>query len=272
MSDSTTIRAEELRRRCAASDERPDRSCSVRRPFLTAEWRYLAMLNFRIEPRLLRPWLPTGCEPDLWLGDAYLSLVGFLFHDLRVWGFPIPFNRDFPEVNLRFYVRRRVGRRWRRGVAFVREFAPRWLVARAAGWFYGENYRVVPMGCDVAVADGDAATPRAVSYWWNHGGRRHALRITTRGSSRPPRPDSLESFIVEQAWGYSGRAGRPALEYRVEHPPWRIREAGEAAFEGDALALYGQPFAEALAQPPASACLVDGSAIRLLPGIKHDTQ
>ncbi len=266
MSDSTTIRLAEIRRRRAMADTRPDLS-ATRRPFLTAEWRYLAMLNFAIEAGLLRPWLPTGCECDVWRGTSYVSLVGFLFADLRVWGVPIPFNRNFPEVNLRFYVRRKVDHRWRRGVVFVREFAPRWLVACAAGWFYGENYAVVPMDHEVAVADDEPATPRAVSYSWDHAGGRHSLRMTTRGRLRPIQPDGLEAFIVDQAWGYSARAGRPTIEYRVEHPPWRIWEADDAAFDGDAAALYGGPFAEALAQPPASAFLVDGSAVKLFAGV-----
>ena len=34
------------------------------RTFLTAEWRYLAMLNFNVDPGVLRPNLPKGVELD----------------------------------------------------------------------------------------------------------------------------------------------------------------------------------------------------------------
>ena len=53
------------------------------RPFLTAQWRYLSMLNFRIDPAVLRPHVPAGTELDLWRGDALVSVVGFRFVDTR---------------------------------------------------------------------------------------------------------------------------------------------------------------------------------------------
>ena len=34
--------------------------------FLTAEWRHLAMLNYAVDPDLLRPYVPRGTELDAW--------------------------------------------------------------------------------------------------------------------------------------------------------------------------------------------------------------
>jgi uncharacterized protein YqjF (DUF2071 family) len=67
--------------------------------FLTGEWRYLAMLNYRVDPSLLEPLVPRGTILDAWRGATYVSLVGFLFRDTRVLGVPIPLHRDFEEVN-----------------------------------------------------------------------------------------------------------------------------------------------------------------------------
>src|SRR5687767_11760578 len=75
--------------------------------FLTAEWRWLVMLNYAVNPSVLLPLVPRGTELDAWEGRTYASVVGFMFLDTRVLGVPIPFHRDFEEVNLRFYVRRR---------------------------------------------------------------------------------------------------------------------------------------------------------------------
>ena len=77
------------------------------KPFLTANWRYLAMMNFAVDPKILEPLLPQGTELDFHEGQTFLSIVGFLFLDTRLLGLPIPRHRDFEEVNLRFYVRRR---------------------------------------------------------------------------------------------------------------------------------------------------------------------
>ena len=92
--------------------------------FLTAEWRYLAMLNFEIDPTILRPFVPRGTELDFYRDIAYVSVVGFRFLNAHLFGIGLPFHRDFEEVNLRFYVRRRAEEGWRRGVVFIRELVP----------------------------------------------------------------------------------------------------------------------------------------------------
>ena len=71
-------------------------------PFLTAEWRFLAMLNYEVDPALLLPLVPTGTELDSWSGKTFVSMVGFRFTQTRLLGLAIPFHRDFDEVNLRF--------------------------------------------------------------------------------------------------------------------------------------------------------------------------
>jgi uncharacterized protein YqjF (DUF2071 family) len=74
--------------------------------FLTAEWRKLIMAQYIVDPATLAPWLPSGVELDLYQGQCYVSLVGFLFDKVRIKGLPIPFHTRFEEINLRFYVRR----------------------------------------------------------------------------------------------------------------------------------------------------------------------
>src|SRR5437879_6397558 len=103
------------------------------------------MLNYRVPPELLLPLVPNDTQLDLWNGAAYLSVVGLLFLDTRVLGLPIPFHRTFPEVSLRFYVRREVGGEVRRGVTFIRELVPRVAIAAVARLAYNEPYRAVRM-------------------------------------------------------------------------------------------------------------------------------
>ena len=65
------------------------------------------MLNYVVDPRLITPLVPAETEIDFENGETFLSVVGFLFLDTRLLGLPIPLHRDFEEVNLRFYVRRK---------------------------------------------------------------------------------------------------------------------------------------------------------------------
>ena len=113
--------------------------------FLTAEWRKLVMLNYLVEPELLQPFVPYGTELDYWNGKLHVSLVGFMFLNTKVLGIPIPFHRNFEEMNLRFYVRYKHGEDWRRGVVFIKEIVPKFMISIVANTIYGEHYETPPM-------------------------------------------------------------------------------------------------------------------------------
>jgi uncharacterized protein YqjF (DUF2071 family) len=238
------------------------------RPFLEAEWRHLVMLNYPIDPELLRARVPAGTRLDTWQGRCFLSVVGFLFLRTRVLGVAIPFHRDFEEVNLRFYVVRETGDEQRRGVVFVKEVVPRLAVAATARLLYGENYVAQRMWHRLgASAPGSASPPYSVEYGW--GSRRtYRLSLAPATGFEPLRTGSEEEFISEHYWGYSRRRDGATVEYRVEHPPWRVAGAGRASFEGDAARLYGPELGAALAREPASAFLAEGSAVRVHHGVR----
>jgi uncharacterized protein YqjF (DUF2071 family) len=239
-----------------------------RRRFLTAEWRNLALLNFEADAKLLEPFVPRGTELDLWHGQALLSLVGFEFRNTRVWGVSIPFHRHFEEVNLRFYVRRRAAEGWRRGVVFLRELAPRWAISWVARILYGENYLTVPVQHDVEPPNGDPHARYRAHYFWRHAGHESRLELVASGVGKLAAPDSLEEFIVEHYWGYSGGPGRPTVEYRVDHPRWKLWPAREARFIGDTARLYGASLVPCLSAAPVSAFYADGSAVTVYRGTR----
>jgi uncharacterized protein YqjF (DUF2071 family) len=229
--------------------------------FLTAEWRWLVMLNYAVDPALLRPLVPRGTELDAWEGTTYASMVGFRFLRTRVLGLAIPFHVDFPEVNLRFYVRRKGPEGWRRAVVFVKEIVPRAAIAWTARVLYGESYVAMPMRHRVEV-------PGAVEYGWKHRGAWNRLGARVEGEPRPLAPGSEAEFIAEHYWGYAARRDGGTTEYRVEHPPWRAWEAREAWLECDAASLYGPAFAECLAERPRSAFLAEGSPVVVRRGVR----
>lgn len=172
--------------------------------FLTAEWRYLAMLNFEIDPRILQPFVPAGTELDRWEGKTFVSVVGFLFQKTRVLGIPIPFHRNFEEVNLRFYVRRRTKEGWQRAVVFIEEIVPRWAIAWTARSFYNENYVSLPMGHAFADHSTDGEDSKTLRYWWGSQ-RENYLQVEFGEEPREAVLGSNEEFITEHYWGYSAR-------------------------------------------------------------------
>ena len=104
------------------------------------------MLNYEVDPAILASRVPANTELEGWRGKTYVSVVGFLFRDTRIRGIAVPFHRNFEEVNLRFYVRRKAQDEWRRGVVFVKEIVPRRAIALVARLLYRENYQAMPMG------------------------------------------------------------------------------------------------------------------------------
>jgi uncharacterized protein YqjF (DUF2071 family) len=237
------------------------------RPFLTAEWRYLAMLNYEVPRELLRPLVPQGTELDSWDGATLASIVGFRFLDTRLSGLPIPGHRDFDEVNLRFYVRRRgEDGAWRRAVVFVRELVPRRAVAFMARWLYNEPYLAVPMRHELSMAHGADGEAGRAAYAWRIGGRWHRLEVRTRGYPTLPAPSSEATFVTEHYWGYTVQRDGGSKEYRVEHAPWRVWTAEGTELDCDVGAVYGPGFAECLGARPRSAFLAEGSAVTVYRG------
>jgi uncharacterized protein YqjF (DUF2071 family) len=201
--------------------------------------------------------VPKGTELDLWEGRCFVSVVGFHFRNTRVLGLPIPFHRNFEEVNLRFYVRRRVGEAVRRGVVFVKELVPRAAIAWTARALYNENYVAVPMSHEVRL---DANGAGAVAYRWG-AEPESSLAVTATGAGAPPEPGSGPEFITEHYWGYVRQRDGSTVEYQVEHPRWRVWRASGAVLLADVATLYGSEFSRALAAPPSSAFLADGSPV-----------
>jgi uncharacterized protein YqjF (DUF2071 family) len=227
--------------------------------FLTAGWHDLAMLNFPVEPGLLEPYLPAGTELDYWQGRPYVSVVGFRFVNTTVLGIPLPFHREFEEVNLRFYVVRPMPDGPRRGVVFIREIAPKWLISVAARWFYNEQYVTMPMRHRVE--------DQLVQYEWLHAGDWNGLSVHTDGKFEAPAPGSEAEFITEHYWGYSKQPDSTTVEYEVEHRPWRLQAASSVRYDCDVEAIYGQAWAPYLREP-SSAFVADGSSVLVRRGLR----
>lgn len=236
-----------------------------RNVFLTAEWRWLAMLNYEIDPAALASFVPAGTELDFWNGKTYISVVGLLFQHTRVRGFSIPFHRHFEEVNLRFYVRHKAHDGWRRGVVFIKELVPRRAIALIARKFYNENYLALPMSHRIEKVDNEV---KAVSYSWRFKGDESFLNVGTRGTARQPVEGSQQEFITEHYWGYARQRDNSTVEYLVEHLRWNIWDTETAEFHCDIAGLYGKMFCEFFEHPPSSAFLADGSPVKIYNGSK----
>ena len=225
--------------------------------FLKAEWRKLAIANYQVEPALLGPFLPNGTQWDLYEGNCFLSLVGFMFINTRLLGSKIPFHTDFEEVNLRFYVKRKENGAWKRGVVFIKEIVPRHALTLVANTLYKERYETQPMSHRWQV---DAKT-RTVEYRWKKEGRWQTFSITAGIDPSVIDPGSDTEFITEHYWGYSKVNGLTTNEYEVTHPKWMQYKVEQFEIDVDFAATYGTGFSFMNGAAPASVMLAEGSEI-----------
>lgn len=228
------------------------------------------MLNYRVDPALLLPFVPRGTTLDTWQGTTYVSMVGFLFQRTRVLGLPIPLHRNFEEVNLRFYVRREVDGQVRRAVTFISELVPRRAIAALARLAYNEPYRALPMRHFIGhgshhvrhhATNPDSAPGRVEFAWRQPLSGWTSMAVETSGTAGPIALGSEAEFITEHYWGYTRQRDGGTVEYQVTHPRWRTWTVDRAMLQGDFGELYGPRFAAVLADTPSSAFLAEGSPI-----------
>ncbi|MBA4191738.1 MAG: DUF2071 domain-containing protein [Planctomycetaceae bacterium] len=228
-----------------------------RRSFLTARWCNLILANYAIPEELLRPLVPPGCVLDRRDGHCWGSLVGFQFLDTKVLGIGWPGFRHFPEWNLRFYVTHN----GQRGVCFVREFVPSWLIATTARVIYNEPYRSARMTMDVQ----DSPETLTATYTVKWGGRVHSLIATGAKPVMRPAEDSTEHWFKEHSWGFGMSRRGKLIRYEVNHPEWDVYPVREFTANVDWATLYGPEWGVMQKAEPASVVLAVGSGVSVYP-------
>jgi uncharacterized protein YqjF (DUF2071 family) len=227
--------------------------------FLKAKWQNLIMANYEVDPGILEPYLPKGVELDYFNGKTYVSLVGFLFKDTRIFNVPIPKMGTFEEVNLRFYVTRKVGTIQKRGVVFINETVPSKLVALVANTLYKEHYTAVPTKHKFFLEEGE----KHIDYEWKVNSAWNSMHVRATTEEFEMQKDSFEEFIFEHYYGYSKLSESKSSEYRIAHPSWKINTVKSYQIQCDFAAFYGKSFESLKHSKPYAVFLAEGSDVRV---------
>ncbi|WP_018341924.1 YqjF family protein [Cytophaga aurantiaca] len=229
-------------------------------PFLTAQWKKLILANYAIDPEVLKPYVPAGTELDLWNDTCYVSVVGFLFDEVKVKGFSIFGHKSFPEVNLRFYVRRFEDGEWKRGVVFIKEIVPKRMITIVANTIYGEKYQTLPMRHQWDILDNE----QRIEYEWKVNNKWNYLRVKTGLEPVDIKEGSEAEFITEHYWGYTKRSETKTSVYEVVHPRWKVYRMHNLNFSFSTKELFGEAFVPYLETKPTSIFLAEGSEIAVM--------
>ncbi|WP_370899185.1 YqjF family protein [Chryseobacterium gossypii] len=223
--------------------------------FLKAEWRKLAIINYEISPETVSKYLPAGTELDFYNGKCYVSLVGFMFLNTKLLGIPVPFHRNFEEVNLRFYVKKKEGNEWKRGVVFIREIVPKPALSIVANSIYKEHYTTMSMKNVMQKKKDDLL----IKYSWKDKNW-YSLEILAENKQLPMISGSEFEFITEHYYGFT-KKGSKTSEYEVCHPKWNFYWVKNHKLQIDFEKIYGNDFKCLNHQRPASVMLAEGSEI-----------
>lgn len=225
--------------------------------FLRAKWENLVMINFEVDPAILSTFLPPATELDTYNNKTIVSVVGFMFNDSKVFGIKWPFHSSFEEVNLRFYVKHFDGITFKRGVVFVSEIVPRFVIAKMANILYREHYTAKRMKHKIIVNQNEII----IDYKWKHRNNWNSINITADLSLRSIAPGSEEEFIFEHYWGYNKYNATTTIEYGVEHDMWQVHNIKDWKLNCDVASLYGKEFVPYLSAKPSSVFLAKGSEV-----------
>ncbi len=225
--------------------------------FLKARWQNLAMINYEVDPKVLLPYLPPYTELDFFNRKVLVSVVGFQFNNTGVFGIQWPFHTNFEEVNLRFYVKHFNGQMYKRGVVFISEIVPRFLISTMANALYNEHYACMPMKHEI-ISNDQNITAR---YKWKNKRQWNLMEIEAQSSLRQINGGSEEEFIFEHYWGYSRYNKNTTIEYGVEHDSWKVHKVLKWRLNCDVEGLYGKEFVPFLSREPSSVYLAQGSDV-----------
>lgn len=225
--------------------------------FLTARWVNLIMANYEISPILLKPYLPAGIEIDYYEGKCFVSIVGFMFLDTKIFGVPAFKFGDFEEINLRFYVARNEGSTVKRGVVFINETVPYKIVAWLANKLYKEHYTAMPAWHAWSIT----GEQKEIEYRWQMNNSSNHIKVNASSAKDAMKKGSIEEFIFEHYYGYTKVSDSVTEEYKVEHPRWLVNKVNSFDIQCDFETMYGKDFGGLAHQQPSSVLLAEGSEI-----------
>lgn len=193
-------------------------------------WQNLIFLHWPVRAEDIRSLVPARLELDTFEGSAWVGVVPFRMTNVR--GFlapPIPTAHDFPELNVRTYVRHR----GHAGIWFFSLDAESWLAVMAARastnlpYFYA-RMKEERAGDEVAY-ESDRAHPGSPTAEFR-------ARYRPTGDAFASAAESFEFWSTERYCLFTANRDGELERLDVEHERWPLQQA-TADIERNTMAL-----------------------------------
>jgi uncharacterized protein len=180
-------------------------------------WVDLLFIHWAVPADAVRPLVPERLELETYDGSAWIGVVPFLLTGFRLRPAPpVPGLSEFPELNVRTYVR--FDRK--PGVYFFSLDAACRLAVTGALRLFRLPYFFADM--DMAHRDG---TIQFRSRRRQAPPAEFEARYAPTGEAAPPEPGSLDAFLTERYCLYAVSPRRNGYRADIHHPPWQLQPA-----------------------------------------------
>lgn len=218
----------------------PDPPVLDRRPVMRQRWDELAYFHWPYEPDDVQRLLPDGLTVDTFDGLAWVGLIPFEMRNVQLGPTPaVPYLGTFIEINVRTYVRDRIGRR---AVWFFSLDVPRSAIVGVARTVFSLPYCWATAGHTV---DGDHHRYRMHRRWPRGDGARPSADISFTVGSPLGDDDvtDLDHFLSAR-WALV-TTRRATLRYgRVHHERWPLHDVTNVRIDQDVIEAAGLPSPE----------------------------
>jgi uncharacterized protein YqjF (DUF2071 family) len=208
---------------------------AVLRPIMLHRWSTMTFVHWPYRPSVVQRLLPGSLEVETVDGQAWIGLLPFRIQNLRIPGSPpAPWISQFPETNVRTYVR---GPDGRSAIWFFSLEAARLPAVLAARATYGLRYFWADMSVN---QDGRQVRYQSRRRWPGPAGAASRAVVEVGGPLGVDELGELDHFLTARYVLYTFVAGRLVYAH-AEHPPWPLTRARVVDLEENLVQAAGLP-------------------------------
>lgn len=199
---------------------------------LFQSWQNLLFAHWRLPAEQLRPLIPAPLRLDLHDGEAWLGITPFEIRDFRARGLPaVPKLSDFPELNLRTYVRSA----GKPGIYFFSLDAGSRVATLGARIGFRLPYRAATMSVEEEGEEEEEEGKIRFRSERKGGVARFRALYEPVGQPFQAVAGTLEHFLTERYALFTVLRSGAVLQAEIHHRPWPLQPA-DGSVEGDELA------------------------------------
>jgi uncharacterized protein YqjF (DUF2071 family) len=232
--------------------------------FMKGYWENLIIRTFECEASVLERYLPNHVELDLYHGKALFSMVAFTFSKVRFFGIKIPLLQSFGEINFRCYVKSKID--GTKGVVFIKELAPKPLIAFVANAIYNEPFYYKNIKKKLFKTQNYSN----ITYEFKIGQAQHKIYALMKNTVEKLKANTLQEFVVDRYIAFVKNHFNKTMTYKICHKPWQVFKVLKIDMSNQLLFLLPKPFWNA---KEVATYVVDGSSITIEKGVlQHKKQ